>query len=178
MRIIAVFLIISFSCNNGKPVTNNNFDTKTYFENEIKQLLTQDFGLLKTLTYNNNKDETNLSNPDWYKELAPFLEIDLTKPAYTGRFNIEKNNNSLIYTAKDKTTDIKKVTLNFNENGEVHAIEILISEINNLYNSHKRLFYQSKIIFEIEGMQKVKLLEEAKYQVKGLIVNNRKSILP
>ncbi len=176
MRIINYLFLFSFlACSSGKIKSNGNdyFDTKSFFDDQIKSLHAQHVVLEKQLMFN-GKNETVISDSiNWEKELNAFLSIDLLKPSYVGRFSkdsitVDENFYLITYECDDKRTDLKKAELNFDMNTKkLRSIIFLMRNKNAIFESEKQLIYFTDSAYIISGMQNIKLVEGAKYLVKG-----------
>lgn len=174
MRLIMSGIIAGlFFTNCNPPKTNQKelFNTIAFFNNQVKILTKQSPKLHKVLVFNNQTDTVVNIKPDWKEELAPFFELDLSKPAYAGRFTIKNLANQTHYIALDSTTNIKQVVITYNTNKQVESIAFNLSEKNNLYQSTKQLIYHVQKGYQITGMQQVKLQQPHVYAVNGYFVS-------
>jgi len=162
-----LLLMLFVACTNNTALKTDYFDTKAYFNNELIKLKGQKLLLIKDLKFNNNSETLVIDTPNWENELAPFIEVDLLKPAYAGRFMVSKENNTVNYISTDKHTDIKSVKIIFNANGNADSITIVMQKNNNLYQSDKQLQYVLNKGFTITGVQKVTLMRQSDYALKA-----------
>lgn len=97
------------------------------------------------------------SASDWKKEFALFLEADLHKKAYAGKFRVDslvsEGEKMVHYTSDD--TKIRRVDLLFADDAALPALEALIQTGNLFYRSEYRLKAQPYERYEAEGKQEV-----------------------
>lgn len=173
MRINLSWVLIALliaSCSTNHAPQQALFNTVAFFNNEVEWLNKQPLQLKKVLVFNNQTDTVINTKPNWKEELAPFFELDLSKPAYAGRFTIKNLANQTVYSALDSTTNIKQIVITFNENKQVESIAFNLSEHNNLYQSTKQLVYHTKKGYEINGMQQAQLQKANEYGLNASFV--------
>lgn len=88
------------------------FNFNEHFTKEAEQLSKAEAMLVKTLDKEGKTETLELQNPDWKKELQPFLDLDLNKPALKGSYKIDTlstNPQHVKYIAYDSVTIIRNV---------------------------------------------------------------------
>ena len=115
---ITIFCFLSCSTNQVSKINAVNFDTKTFFEEQIKSLKSQHIIIEKEMMFNGKHQTLKTDSANWEKELSAFAAIDFLKPSYVGRFQkdssfINENNFRYTYSCEDKKTDLRKVEIIF-----------------------------------------------------------------
>ena len=176
MRLIFYFFILCiFACsiNQKKSTDGTNFDTKAFFEEQIKLLHSQHHTLKKEMVFNGKTEEIKSDSINWAKELGAFASIDFLKPAYLGRFtkdsfSINENCSRTIYLSDEPKTDLKKVEVTYAlSSNKITSIILEMNETNTIYQSVKKLCFYTDSAFSITGHQNIKLTEGISYSVKG-----------
>lgn len=88
------------------------FNFNEHFTKEAEQLSKANAILIKTLNKEGKTETLELQHPDWKKELQPFLDLDLNKPALKGSYKIDTlsaDPQHVRYIASDSTTVIRNV---------------------------------------------------------------------
>lgn len=181
MRLTIYFSIFCFlSCSNKQvsKKVDSYFDTKTFFEEQIKSLKSQHIFIEKEMSFNSKSEKVKTDSINWEKELSAFASINLLKPSYAGRFKkdslfINENNFRLTYSCNDKKTDLKKVEIYF-ELGtkKVKSVIFWMNETNTIYESEKQLKFYTDSAFRISGKQNIKLTEGINYLVNATFIKN------
>ena len=180
MRLI---IFLSISCLLSCSVEQNNksvkkyFDTKSYFEQEIKSLSAKGFWIEKEMTFNNKTEKIKTDSVNWKKEMNPFLLIDLCKPSNIGRYSLDstfinEKRIKLTYRTEDTKADIQLVEIEYNEKQTVHSIHILLRDKNTIYESETSLVYFTDSAFSIIGKQHIKYTEGITYKVNVSLFKN------
>jgi hypothetical protein len=162
------------SCSQQKGVSSYT-DTAAFFETQIAHLTNQNKGIHKKMTFGNKVEDITLSNADWKKELSSFSQVELNKPSYNGRFDIDtvrtdEHIYSVRYRSNDPKIDLREVDFAY-ANDQIHSVKMIIGESNSLYNASKTLIYDADSGYSIEGTQEVSLGSPATYSVKAVFTN-------
>ncbi len=151
--------------------TDGLFDTSSFFKSQSQLLQAGNYGLDKTIFFEEKKNSIYLDSLNWNLELASFSVIDLKKPAYRKRFAIDSvstpKEKVVHYHRIDKETDIEDVWIHKNDS-IVSKIKIVFAEQNQLYSSGRTLIFFTNHGFEISGQQSVKLSSPFFYKVTGV----------
>ncbi|RZJ80995.1 MAG: hypothetical protein EOO47_05790 [Flavobacterium sp.] len=166
----AIFLLSLFiSCTSkseNKDVVKSYFDLEGYFTKEAERLTLDKRSVKKTVVINGKAEEKEVKISDWKNELQNFISSDINKASWKGEFKALENDSSLVYTANNAKIPIKSVTVTL-QNREPKSIKIISQNENTLYNSHDTLVYEAGSFYQIIKSQKIKLMEEKRYEVIG-----------
>jgi hypothetical protein len=183
LKTIASFLGLTllFACSYSggeKVVAIPYWDSKQYFANEIALLGSQSLCLQKELNFDGASENTVDSNPDWAKELDAFLAIDLRKPIYRSRLDIDTitlgdSTYQVTYQAMDAKLDLKSCVLTFEHKSNT-LLDVLVAfnSQNSLYTSSKLFRYHQGLYYSISGEQEVRIGDAAVYTITGKISAN------
>ena len=157
-----LFLLIAFlACT---PTADKNpayFDLKGYFNDQIALLDSLKPEVNKSVDSDSIQETKKLSDIQWKDELQPFLECDLNKPAWKGKFFIDtlegEDNGSyaLVYSAKDSTFQMQNVLIDFNSKGNIDHVRMKSFTKNKLYSSMQTLNYSPHQSYSMETEQDV-----------------------
>lgn len=161
-------------CTVKGPNTHQSlFDTQTFFRAQIHKLQQGRYGLVKEMFVAEKHDSLFLDSINWEAELAVFTSIDLTKPAYKGRFQVDSvvTDNEIVvhYQRLDKSTDLEHVWIR-KQGNEIRELKFEYGAENELYASSKRLIYYPETGFEISGNQAVRLSESFAFKARCTFV--------
>jgi hypothetical protein len=160
------------SCGPDKTVESfKNWDSHSYFQSETERLQREHKGLQKDLFFDKQHQTTQQPNPDWLKELEPFMSIDLQKPAYQKRFNIDTLNTgeqdyAITYLANDSQIDLRSCTIQYH-NQQVVNVRIEFGQRNSIYKSSRILEYHTDSGYTISGDQDITMGDPVNYRIKG-----------
>ncbi len=90
-----------------------------------------------------------------------------TRTSWKGLFNLSKKEGQEIYNSANEKVPVKEIKID-KEGQNIKAIMIVVKNSNSLYTSEDSLFYYPDSIYCIKKTQKIKLLDEKKYEIKGL----------
>jgi len=169
--ILHLFLIILlFAACAGKTV---NIETsKPYFD--LKYFLVQKATVLNSFKIKTNKtvvfegdSETKKTQTNWKDEWKVFIDSDINKTAYIGKYQIDSSANQVKYTALDADLKTQEIVL-FTNNNEVIKVTIANQTNNVLYQSKEQLLLDvSKKTYEIVRNQKIILGENKEVVIRG-----------
>ncbi|MBD1384053.1 hypothetical protein IDJ75_02095 [Mucilaginibacter rigui] len=142
------------------------FDLKEYFKNEAARLNKQNPEVDKTVGHNGTAENKKVHIGDWEKELNLFTESDINKPAWKLSYNVQANNDSIVYKAKYPELETREIIIR-KKAGQVTEITIVNNTHNILYNTTEKLVYAPNAYYLIEKMQQVKIMGANNYRVKG-----------
>jgi hypothetical protein len=142
MRYPVLLFILLCSCNNPVELPENyiyRFNIEQYFISEAELLNAQSTGIIKEIYKNELSETVIIESPDWKKELQPFLQIKLNKPAQVNSFSVDstKNNEQLTveYSAKETNEDLRKLRIFFT--GSTQDSIIAIRSTSNIYYKYE-----------------------------------------
>jgi hypothetical protein len=168
--LVAVSLLLT-SCL-GKPKANRGetvFDMKAYFTKEAGRLSASRSQLLKSAAQNGVSQTLLIKAPDWHAELALFANSVIDKPSWAGQYKLLKGRNQSTWSTGNPSLHTKMLKVSTSEAGKVTRIDIHNSTDNVLYNSDEWLTYVADSGYTIRKDQKVRLLRENHYLVRGKI---------
>ena len=173
MRILLFCLVIAFftSCNineQEKVKIKTYFDLETYFKKEAKHLAEKKGPIDKTVIINGKAEQKIISINNWEKELGSFIDADINKASWRGSFQFLTIGDAKIYTSQSEKIPVKKVEVR-EKDGKVISIKIFVHNINDLYISQDSLSYFPDSLYRIKKSQKIKLMEEKRYEILGRI---------
>jgi hypothetical protein len=176
ISILSAILLASCTPQKEQKVTAY-FDIKALFTKQIAYLNKQKPVFEKKVEINAEKETKEMSQIEWAKELAPFIEMDINKAAYLGSYDIIETDSSLNYTLKkDEKKPIASVLILKNK-GEtaVTFVEMTSQDKNMLYSWQKTVsanFKNGQIInYKIKGNQKLMFFSEENYRIEGKRLN-------
>jgi len=177
----AVFLVlitIWASCGPGTNVSEYQriFPVKAYFKKETAKLSGMDLKLQKSVWYSDSSETQILENPDWNKELKPFLELDLDKPSVATSYDSTRheyqNGHTLVYTARDNHPRVREIYIHFT--GDIADTISFISGVSNMYyHSVDTLSYFGDGNFRLSSFNKPRIGKEIKLRVTGSTVKKK-----
>lgn len=177
--ILNLLLGILFSCQTEQHHSVDYIDTRSFFEGEVTKLSSQHQSLRKVLVFGDSSVTQQLDVVKWQDELRPFIEIDLLKNAYKGRFKIDstvggESTYIVTYTPLDTKTDLKTLSVTLtNKDHMICSVKAHYNEDNTLYKATKDLVYYTDSLFTISGSQQVQLGNNLKYTVTGRIIEGQ-----
>jgi len=164
-------------CTSDNQISSVEFwDSKSFFLAEINRLNQQKIGLSKELVFNETFQKMELKKVTWDKELNIFVELDLKRNGYKGRFDIDTlrindTTNKVSYKANDAKLDLREVSLVYNSHtNKVISVEAIYNERSTIYNASKKYDYIVNEQFKIEGKQEVKFGKNATYSIIGTML--------
>jgi len=168
--LIAISTLAIVGCNNQDKgnISIQYFSISNYLNIEIDKLKSQNLQVLKTVELNGNYEEKKTKIENWENELSSFLQAEINKPAFMGKYQVDSLIDDgklirLIYTSE--TDGLKTTLLQISyKNSDVDNIIIKTQTDNFLYRSQQSLFYSSHSGFSIEGTQKIKFLDKNNYE--------------
>ncbi|MES2781039.1 MAG: hypothetical protein V4651_14195 [Bacteroidota bacterium] len=176
--VLGLLVCVLFSCETSKQNTIQYIDTKALFKDVIERLSAEHKTLQKTLIFGDSSVTQNLSMVNWESELKPFIEIDLLKNAYKGRYKADtlqsENSIKVTYTPLDAKTDLNELVITLSKPG--NSLQFLNASFvtnNTLYEATKELNYYADSLFTISGTQQVQLGNNVTYKITGIITEGQ-----
>ena len=168
LRYCYIFLLLICGCNysSNQPPPWRYFNLKTYFSGQQRMLSARNAAINKSITKDNVKESREISHPDWTKELKPFADCDLNKPAWLKSYSIDSilsdHSIHLSYTSMESKFPVQKMQIDIN-NDTVSRIQITINKQNTYYSSQQQLDYIPFHSYHINGTQKVILADPTSF---------------
>ena len=169
---IGFFILILSSCTaneQNKTQTGTYFNLKGYFEKEADRLNKLSLQIDKSVEINGNGEQKLVKIKDFKNELSTFIASDINKSSWRGSFSVKKEASIERYTTLNEKIPVKKVEIRY-LNEKIKQIQIIALTNNILYHSSDTLTYYPDSLYEIKKTQKIKLLKEKKYIIKGKLL--------
>lgn len=143
------------------------FDLEVFFTEEIKNLNKSNSIIQKTVTHNGITELKKLKIENWEDEFALFIQSDINKPAWKDAYQIDSSKKDKIsYKALEDDLKTRLIEVEF-KNKRISNIKILNKTSNYLYQIKEVLAYYPDSLYVINKEQKVTILGENNYQIKG-----------
>lgn len=116
---ISLLLWISacFAC--SKPAPNKEstyFNLTDFFESEIARLEKVQPKAIKTVTIDGKTESIEPDTLNYRAALQIFMDADINKPAWKGRFRVEHHKQTVQYSTTDKDIPVKSVLVTYKNN--------------------------------------------------------------
>ncbi len=143
------------------------FDLKGYFRADSARLNLKHPLVTKTVKHNGDMQTKKLYISNWGRELEPFINSDINKPAWRGSYAIKTGKGLIIYKAA--TPDLKTQEIVIKQaGGKVKWILVRNHTKNLLYENTEELSYFPDSLYRIIKSQHVRLMGKNIYSVKGV----------
>ena len=165
-------MIVFTSCNSseGTKTSNQFFQVKEYFNKQAEVLQKNNIHLQKSINRDHKEESKNIVTVDWKKELRPFEDCDLNKPAWKKSYKADtfhlSNQTQLIYTALEPKLSVRKLEVILCAD-TIFMVNILIEKKNAYYQSSQRLHYEPWKVYTVIGSQKVILANPTNFNIKA-----------
>jgi len=174
-----VLMVFIISCNQepkSSGLKNDYFDLNDYFNTQIKTLYDTRASLLITATANNKSEQRKNNNPDWKREFIQFINSDIHKPAFIGKY---KSDSSVVttvtdtlflitYTTDDEELKTKKLEVYFTpDKKEVKKIYIVNSTKNFLSSYDEELTYTAGKGYKLNSVENTLLMGKSIYEIRA-----------
>lgn len=174
MRLTTVFiLMVLSSCNNSEVIKTSNqfFQVREYFIKQAESLKKNNVHLQKSINRDNKIESKNILSVDWKKELRPFEDCDLNKPAWKKSYKADtfylSNQTHLIYKALEPKLSVRKLEVILHAD-TVIMLNINIEKKNAYYQSSQQLHYEPWKGYTVIGSQKVILADPTNFNIKAI----------
>lgn len=168
--------VIFQSCTGEGIGTNVNLEKNIYFNLKEfldleKERLSSVSPFSKTVFVNGEKEQKEIKYLDFEKELKPFYDSDINRPAWSDKYKIDsvfqKGNqlHSLVYVATDEKLKTRRLSIDFKDN-EVVLIDINNASKSSVANTFQVLTYDPTSGFTIESTQDVSFMDENKFRIE------------
>lgn len=164
------------------------FNLEGFLEQQIDTLSVSEHTITKTIHFNGEREqqeyttgqqpqgafplETLHSYVRWQKELRPFLDAGINKPAlldsYTGDTSRSASGtiDSIVYRARRKGLKTRELSVNFSQNSQVEKVQLHLLTDNPLYRSEQFLTFRPGIGYTIKGLQEVRFFEKDEFEIE------------
>jgi hypothetical protein len=170
-------MLVAISCTSceqeNEVKTIKYFDIKALFTHQIEKMAKQKPVFKKEIEINSEKETKEISTIDWTKELNPFMQSDINKPAFLGTYDVIETDSAIEYRLKadeKKPISLIKIVKKL-QNQQVVSIDISSSDENLLYRWEKHItanFEEGNLKkYTIKGKQKILIFDEENYKIVG-----------
>lgn len=168
-------LLLNCSSSEDSIHKNTYFAWSAFMKQQITGFAHSNQRVHKTVVLDGKKEVKVVSNVDWEKEFALYLEADLNKPAYEKSYdNLSEPGFYWYSLKKDENLPVKKMIIHLDAEERPSKVEIEISQKNFLFETRKKLFMnfsEGRIqTYYIEGMQQFFLAEPTTYKILGVLI--------
>lgn len=179
IRLYTLLALLAFAFEGCSDKTAENisgkyFSVSTFIKDQEQVLANSKSGLKKISSYDSKTDSSQVSNPDWVKELSLFAAADINKPAWSNSFTIDTlQMDSLTivkYSSNSNKVSIKLMEIGYSRMDPIN-IHILKVADNFVYTNYQELWYNAGKGYKITGKQKVLWFFETDYAVNALFTN-------
>ena len=189
--ICAVFPSLLAGCVSSESVKNVDkvyFDLEGFLDRQLDTLSTKERTMTKTIHFNGKEEqqkytvghepegafplETLYGYVRWRKELKPFLDAGINKPAlldsYFGDTSQRKSGtiDSIVYKAKQSDLNTRELKVHFTQDGNLEKIYLHKMTVNPLYHSEQFLTYRPGAGYKIEGVQDVRFFDNDSFDIQ------------
>lgn len=177
-----VFIFLAFvglfsACNEAEKSidTASFFSIENYFNEQIEILKKGIFQLEKTIVINERKETKKIENINYQIELAPFIDNDINKPAWSDKYSIDSLIESgqlktITYQALEASLKTQSLSIHFVENERVEYISITAKSHSVLSDSEKKLDYYPLTRYNILSKETTKTGDVVEVAIAGRFV--------
>jgi len=151
------------------------FSIENYFNEQIQNLEKGAYQLEKTLTINERAETKKTENIDYQTELAPFVNHDINRPAWSDKYSIDSLIESgqlktITYQALDASLKTQSLSIHFVENERVSFVSITTKSHSVLSDSEKKLDYYPLSRYNILSKETTKTGDIVEVEIAGRFV--------
>jgi hypothetical protein len=149
------------------------FNISAFFTEYAGQLNEQMIPVQKTIEKDGEREEKFLENPDWRKELEPFKDLNIQRPAFRNEFLIDTlfshsaSEYKITYTAKSKNTEIRKIEISFLHD-EIQTLSASKLNDNAVFSTGRNLAWKRGKGYKISGFLEIGNFYSARYKIEGI----------
>jgi hypothetical protein len=180
--VLVAGIILTISISSCKPDAKENgtlkyFDLKGYFAKDSLRLTKENPAVFKTVIHNNDTQSRKVHIANWGLELDLFKSADLNRPAWKNSYTVVDEDSVLIYKAKTPDLKVREILIKkdkdkvkwiliYDKTPESNWLGFKVRPLN--YTTEK-LSYFPDSLYLIEKNQKVRLIGNNHYVIKGVI---------
>ena len=173
--LILVILLTSCGEENINSEHKQYYDIAYFFKQESVALQKNKMKIVKQIIKDGAKDLKTFDNINWQKELKPFADCDINKPAWinsylTDTITLKNGGITITYTAKEEKLPVRRIKISFTNENLIEDIVIRKERHNFYYRSDDWFVYRAMKGFEIKGSQKVHFLDETIYEISAIFI--------
>ncbi|MHA8101058.1 hypothetical protein PQG46_04410 [Aquirufa nivalisilvae] len=170
------FLFISCSETVKTSPKNTYFAWADLLNSHIKSFEVKKPKVHKTVFLDGVKEVKVVSDIDWSKEWALFLEADLNKPAFEKSYDNLSEPDLIWYSLKlGESLPVKKFMVHLDDLNRPTRVEIEVSQKNFLFETNKNMhmtFSDGYVqTYYIEGSQKLRWGKPTHYKLLGVLLS-------
>ncbi|NEU08185.1 hypothetical protein GZH53_07665 [Flavihumibacter sp. R14] len=166
--LLFILLILS-ACDAPPPKEGKSYeDIKEFFEAEARRLSRTNPEINKTVARNESSETRSVRDINWKTELSLFAESDINKPAWQDSYQKVAKGNTVSYRATDTTLRTREIQISKDPAGRILKINIRNQTRNMLYSSSEQLLYIPDSVYQISKDQRVVVVGDNHYLLKGL----------
>jgi hypothetical protein len=176
-----IFILALAACTNPtkEAPAGTYYDLKSYIEQQIGQLKSQQPTVLKHAGFGDDKEQQTTKDIDWSRELDLFLQADINKQAYQSSYQkLHPDSLTYEYTLKPGEklpVQFLRVELD-SATRQPRLVKATLRTKNSLYESVRNVWLESEKgaikHYHIEGFQQLAWLEEKRFLIDGEVVKN------
>lgn len=137
--------------------------------------------LRKQVTYAGREETATTAHPDWKKELQPFYDADINKPAYAGAFTadtlVRQGMREIRYTTTAAKIPVRQLTITYTEN-QISQVRIRYKKSNAWFRLEQELRITPREGYSISGTQNMAIGEEVSFTIAGRFVPKNQPVTP
>ena len=153
--------------NDSKPF----FDLRGYFLAEIDTLEMQQKKVNKKVTVDGEIELKNELTVAFKDDLKVFIESDINKPAWFGKYTIDSTANQISYIASDDGLKIRNVNILLNTDGTINELSIVRKRKSIVASVSQNLVYLPRQSYLIESIQEQAGGAKQSVQILGKIID-------
>lgn len=143
------------------------FNLKDYFTKTATELNSKRPLVNKMVSKNELSENKNLKINDWKTELGLFIDADINKVAWKESYTKDSSATKIIYIAKEADLKTQKIEIDLKDGSPI-KFKIKTQMDNLLYHTTEELEFYPDSVYQIKKHQKVVLLGENNYLIKGV----------
>ncbi|MCY7410328.1 MAG: hypothetical protein LH473_08650 [Chitinophagales bacterium] len=175
--------ILIAACNQTSTTTvatKTYFDVPGFFKEEITQLQKDSMIVIKTSSVNETSDVHQIDWTNWYRELILFINSDINKPAFIGKYAVDtivqdSTSKIITYAATDSSLKTRLLEVTFNTaTNSVFQIHIINNTKDFLSSTHEELYFLPMKAYVIKSSQTMLFFGTNEMKVMGKIRGREK----
>jgi len=177
LRVFAAFFLVCLhACSTQtKPVRQDvYFDNPAWFKEEIGRKQKQNPELIKNLQVDKDTSHLTIRPESWEKELEVFLETDLNKAVYSGKFKTDtirsgagaQDSLTIRYTAKEEDINVRYYSVVLVQN-RVRNLQAEILNTSPLLRSELKWSYWPDSGYSVQGSHEMKGIRSKHFLVNA-----------
>jgi hypothetical protein len=178
IKFIFSLLLIIAACSDKQSTSQNPeydyFNLEEYFIKEAEALRKRNALISKTLLKDGITETLVFDSVQWDKELKPFMNSDLNKPAFRQAYSVDtvhlNSATKIIYSAQDPSLTTRSILIS-HHNGIIYSVMIINQTSNVYYSTAETLIYLPGRHYIITMMNDPAAGKETSFQLQGEIIN-------